>query len=180
MSGPCSRLPRSKSVLTKWNVCGLNPESSYMNIQQDFREFLQLLGKYDVDYMVVGGYAVAVHGYPRFTKDLDVFYRNDADNSKRLKQELLAFGFPPAHLKDELFSEDGTVIQFGVPPCQIDLLNQISGVSYAEAEGNAVVARYGDIEIRVIGKEHLLKNKTSTDRLKDKADAEEIRRADGK
>ncbi len=82
-------------------------------------------------------------------------------------------------LDDELFSEDGTVIQFGAPPCQIDLLNQISGVSYAEAEGNTVVAKYGDVEIRVIGKDQLLKNKSSTDRLKVKADAEEIRRADG-
>lgn len=150
-----------------------------MNIQQDFSEFLQLLGKYKVDYMVIGGYAVAVHGYPRFTKDLDVFYRNDVENSKRLKQALLEFGFPHEHLKDELFSEDGTIIQFGAPPCQIDLLNQISGISYAEAEEEIVVAKYGDVEIRVIGKEQLLKNKTSTDRLKDKADAEEIRRADG-
>ena len=150
-----------------------------MNIQQDFSEFLRLLGKYDVDYMVVGGYAVAVHGYPRFTKDLDVFYCNDAANTRRLKQALLEFGFPSEDLKEELFSEDGTVIQFGAPPCQIDLLNQISGVSYEEAEGETVVARYGDVEIRVIGKEHLLRNKTSTDRLKDKADAEEIRRADG-
>ena len=57
-----------------------------MHIQQDFSEFLQLLGKYDVDYMVIGGYAVAVHGYPRFTKDLDVFYSNDTENTKRLKQ----------------------------------------------------------------------------------------------
>ncbi len=149
-----------------------------MNIQQDFSEFLQLLGKFDVDYMVVGGYAVAVHGYPRFTKDLDVFYNNDAENSKRLKRALLAFGFPPDHLKDELFSEEGTVIQFGAPPCQIDLLNQISGVPYAEAAGHVVTAKYGEVEIRVIGREQLLKNKTSTDRLKDKADAEEIRRAD--
>lgn len=150
-----------------------------MNIQQDFSEFLQLLGKYDVDYMVIGGYAVAVHGYPRFTKDLDVFYSNDAENTKRLKQALLEFGFPPDHLKDELFLEDGTVIQFGAPPCQIDLLNQISGVSFAEARGHTVVTRYGEVEIRVIGKQQLLINKTSTDRLKDKADAEEIRRVDG-
>lgn len=149
-----------------------------MNIQQDFSEFLRLLGKYDVDYMVVGGYAVAVHGYPRFTKDLDVFYRNDDENTKRLKQALLEFGFPPDHLKDELFSEEGTVIQFGAPPCQIDLLNQISGVPYAEAVGHTVTVKYGEVEIRVIGKDQLLKNKTSTDRLKDKADAEEIRRAD--
>ena len=91
-----------------------------MNIQQDFSEFLQLLGKCEVDYMVVGGYAVAVHGYPRFTKDLDVFYSNEAENSKRLKHALLEFGFPPDPLKDELFTEDGTVIQFGAPPCQIE------------------------------------------------------------
>jgi hypothetical protein len=149
-----------------------------MNIQQDFSEFLRLLGQYDVDYLVIGGYAVAIHGYPRFTKDLDVFYSNDAENIMRLKKALLEFGFPPDDLKDELFSEDGTIIQFGAPPCQIDLLNQISGVAYADAAGQVVTAKYGDVEIRVIGKAHLLINKTSTDRLKDKADAEEIRRVD--
>ena len=168
-----------KSVSMKSSVCDLRPESFSMIIQQDFSEFLRLLGKYDVDYMIVGGYAVAVHGYPRFTRDLDVFYRNDTENTERLKKALLEFGFPSDDLKDELFSEEGTIIQFGAPPCQIDLLNRISGVVYSEAKAHIVTARYGEVEIRVIGKEHLLINKTSTDRLKDKADAEEIRRADG-
>lgn len=162
----------------RWSSCGLRPEGSFMNIQQDFREFLLLLGEYDVDYMIIGGYAVAIHGYPRFTKDLDVFYNNDVENTQRQKQALLEFGFPSADLKDELFSEDGTVIQFGTPPCQIDLLNQISGVGYAEASGFTVSAMYGDVEIRVIGKQQLIKNKTSTDRLKDKADAAEVQRAE--
>jgi len=148
-----------------------------MNIQQDFREFLLLLERYDVDYMVIGGYAVAIHGYPRFTKDLDVFYNNDDENVLRLKQALAEFGFPADQLKDALFSEAGTVIQFGIPPCQIDLLNQISGVGYAEASSHTVSAKYGDVEIRVIGRKELLKNKSSTDRLKDKADVEEINRA---
>ena len=147
-----------------------------MNIQQDFREFLLLLERYDVDYMVIGGYAVAIHGHPRFTKDLDVFYSNDIENVSRLKKALGEFGFPLGQLEDGLFSEDGTVIQFGVPPCQIDLLNQISGVGYGEASAHTISAKYGDVAIRVIGRKELLKNKSSTDRLKDKADVEEINR----
>ncbi len=149
-----------------------------MNIQQDFREFLLLLERYDVDYMVIGGYAVAIHGHPRFTKDLDIFYNNDGENVVRLKQALAEFGFPLDQLKEGLFSEEGTVIQFGVPPCQIDLLNQISGVGYSEASAHTISAKYGDVPIRVIGRNELLINKVSTDRLKDKADAEEINRAD--
>jgi hypothetical protein len=127
--------------------------------------------------MVIGGYAVAIHGHPRFTKDLDVFYSNDVENVSRLQQALIEFGFPPGQLRDGLFSEDGTIIQFGVPPCQIDLLNQISGVEYGEASAHTIFAKYGDVEICVIGREELLKNKSSTDRLKDKADVEEINRA---
>ncbi len=76
---------------------------------------------------MIGGYAVAIHGHPRFTKDLDIFYNNDVENVLRLQQALAEFGFPLGQLKGGLFSEDGTIIQFGVPPCQIDLLNQISG-----------------------------------------------------
>ena len=74
-----------------------------MNIQQDFREFLLLLERYDVDYMVIGGYAVAIHGHPRFTKDLDIFYRNDDENVSRLQAALAEFGFPSDQLKDGLF-----------------------------------------------------------------------------
>jgi len=128
--------------------------------------------------MVIGGYAVAIHGHPRFTKDLDIFYNNDVENVLRLQQALAEFGFPLGQLKDGLFSEDGTIIQFGVPPCQIDLLNKISGVGYPEASTHTISAKYGDVEIRVIGRKDLLKNKSSTGRLKDKADVEEINRMD--
>lgn len=150
-----------------------------MNIQPDFSEFLRLLEKYNVDYMVVGGYAVAIHGYPRFTKDIDVFYLNEDMNIRALKCAMLEFGFPEQQLKDELFTEEGTIIQFGVPPCQIDLLNQISGVSYKQASEHTILAKYGEVEIRVIGRVELLINKMSTDRLKDKVDAGEIERLEG-
>ncbi|VGO12208.1 hypothetical protein PDESU_00759 [Pontiella desulfatans] len=91
---------------------------------------------------------------------------------------MLYFGFPAEQLKHELFSEEGTVIQFGVPPCQIDLLNQISGVEYANAAAHTIFAKYGDVRIRVIGREDLLLNKSSTDRLKDKVDVDEIKRSE--
>jgi len=149
-----------------------------MNIQQDFKEFLQLLDDFAVDYMVVGGYAVAFHGYARFTKDIDVFYDNEPENTRRLKKAMKAFGFPEDHLHDALFEEPGTVIQFGYPPCQIDLLNRIDGVEYEEARSRKMISRFDGLQIAFISKEDLVKNKQSTPRLKDRADIEELEKAD--
>ncbi len=145
-----------------------------MNIQQDFKEFLQLLDDFAVDYMIVGGYAVAFHGYARFTKDIDVFYDNAPENILLLKSALKAFGFPNDQLNDDLFREEGTVIQFGYPPCQIDLLNRIDGVEYEAARSRKILARFDGLQIAFIAKEDLMKNKQSTPRLKDKADVEEL------
>ncbi len=87
-----------------------------MNTQPDFEELLRLFEKNDVDYMVVGGYAVAFHGYPRFTKDIDVWFRLDANNIDRLKNALFTFGFAEHALPDHLFTEPGNIIKFGVEP----------------------------------------------------------------
>lgn len=145
-----------------------------MNIQQDFKEFLQLLDDFAVEYMIVGGYAVAFHGYPRFTKDIDVFYDNAPENIRSLKKAMKAFGFPEDQLHDELFEEEGTIIQFGYPPCQIDLLNQIDGVKYETAQAGKILTRFDGLHIAFISKEDLIQNKQSTPRLKDKADVEEL------
>ncbi|MFA4945170.1 MAG: nucleotidyl transferase AbiEii/AbiGii toxin family protein [Lentisphaeria bacterium] len=145
-----------------------------MNIQPDFVEFFRLLARHRVDYMVVGGYAVAFHGFPRFTKDIDIFFATDPANIQRLRAALVDFGFAEAELPDELFTQDGNVLTFGVAPVRIDLLNQIDGVTFAEARPNRIRGKYGDVKVTFIGLTDLLRNKRATPRLKDKADVEEL------
>ncbi len=145
-----------------------------MNTQPDFEEFLSLLRKHSVEYMLVGGYAVAFHGYPRFTKDLDIFYRNQAENAARLRAALVAFGFSQDDVSRLNLEKEGEITRFGVAPVMIDLINKIDGVTYEEAAPHVVDGIYGVTPAYFIGKDHLLKNKRSTPRMKDKADVEEL------
>lgn len=125
--------------------------------------------------MIIGGYAVAFHGYPRFTKDMDIFFLNDNENVKKIVYTLIQFGFNKKDINEEVFKEKGNIVQFGVEPLRINLLNEIDGISYLEAEKNIVNGRYGDVIVKFIGKNELIKNKNSTNRLKDKADIEELK-----
>jgi hypothetical protein len=145
-----------------------------MNIHPDFEELLRLLEKHRIEYMIVGGYAVAFHGYPRFTKDIDVFFRLTGENALRLRDALVAFGFREEDLPIEAFSTAGNVLTFGVAPTRIDLINEIDGVTYDEARPNVVRGRYGDVEVTFIGLADLVKNKKATPRAKDKGDVEEL------
>lgn len=145
-----------------------------MNIHPDFEELLRLLEESQVDYMIVGGYAVAYHGYPRFTKDIDVFFRLTDDNIQRLQYALMMFGFREDDLPLEAFSTVGNVLTFGSVPSRVDLINAIDGVTYDEARPNVIRGRYGSIEVNFIGLSDLLKNKKATPRAKDKGDVEEL------
>jgi hypothetical protein len=145
-----------------------------MNIQPDFEEFLKLLEKNNVRYMIVGGYAVAFHGYPRFTQDIDIFFLDDDENITKIIKVLVEFGFKQQELKAQRFKEKGNIIRFGIEPVRIDLLNEIDGISFIDAEKNMVTGKYGRVTVKFIGKAELIKNKQSTKRLKDKADAEEL------
>ena len=144
-----------------------------MNIQQDFQELLKLLEKHNVEYMIVGGYAVAFYGYPRFTKDLDVFYSLTSENITSLKKVLTEFGFKENCLSDDLF-EKSNIIKIGIEPVRIDFINDISGVEFSKAKKSVVKGKYGDVEVTFIGKKDLIKNKRSTKRLQDKADLEKL------
>ncbi|CAM2009986.1 nucleotidyltransferase domain-containing protein [Acanthopleuribacter pedis] len=117
---------RLKSVLLRLKDFGWRPENFSMNIQHHFKELLALLEKNQVEYVVVGGYAVAYHGHPRFTKDIDIFYRRDDENLEKLKSSLVVFGFRLEDLDERLF-EFGNIVKIGVEPSRIDLLNEIDG-----------------------------------------------------
>ncbi len=143
-----------------------------MSAQAHFEAFLRLLESNKVDYMIVGGYAVAFHGFPRFTGDIDVFFDMDEANIGRLVEALVQFGFPKAEIPLETLRTKGEMLTFGVPPVRVDLMNEIDGVSFKEAKASVERGRYGATEVNFIGREPLLKNKRTTKRAKDKADIE--------
>jgi hypothetical protein len=145
-----------------------------MNIQQDFKELLKLLEEHNIEYLVVGGYAVAFHGYPRFTKDIDIYYNNSSINIAKLQKALSQFGFTSKDLPADLFQTKGNIITFGVEPVRVDIINDISGVEFHDAWTKRVRGNYGNVAINFISKIDLIKNKTSTPRLQDKADAEKL------
>ena len=145
-----------------------------MNTHPDFEELLRLLEENGVDYMIVGGYAVAFHGHPRFTKDIDVFFDSTEDNVSRLRKALNTFGFAEEDLPVEPFLAKGNVLTFGVVPTRVDLINDIDGVTYEEARANVVRGRYGNVEVTFIGLSDLVRNKKATPRAQDKVDVDEL------
>jgi len=149
-----------------------------MNIHPDFEELLRLLEENNVEYMIVGGYAVAFHGHPRFTKDIGVFYLASGDNVVRLRAALLAFGFTAGELPTEAFCDPANVLTFGAAPSRVDLLSKIDGVNFHDAKNSVVRGRYGTVEVTFIGRDDLIRNKQSTKRTRDKADVEELTQSD--
>lgn len=145
-----------------------------MITQQHFEELLRLLEENKTEYVIVGGYAVAFHGYPRFTKDIDIFFRNSTENIKKVIGALVTFGFPESELPFSLFSETGNIIQFGVSPLRVDIINEIDGVSFDEAFRNSVRGKYGSVEVNFIGRIQLIKNKKESGRPQDIVDAEKL------
>jgi len=135
---------------------------------------LRLLEEKEVDYLIIGGYAVAFHGYPRFTKDLDIFFRNSPENIQRLRKALIGFGFSNKDIPEHVFSEKGNIIVFGVSPARIDLLNEIDGISFDEAFRNSIKGVYDGLQARFIGYDELLRNKKASPRMSDKGDVEEL------
>lgn len=145
-----------------------------MNTQPDFEELLKLLEENNVEYMIVGGYAVAFHGYPRFTKDIDIFFKDAKGNVKNLIKALLKFGFTEQDLPEKLFLEKGNVLQFGIIPVRIDLINEIDGIPFKEAGKNIKRGHYGKVEVNFISRTDLIRNKKASGRPQDKVDAETL------
>jgi hypothetical protein len=126
--------------------------------------------------MIIGGYAVAFHGYPRFTKDIDIFFLNSDDNIERLQKSLISFGFPESAVPKKLFRKKGDIVQFGVVPMRIDLLNKIPGITFEEAEQHTSRGFFGEVAVNFMGKAELIKNKRASGRPQDKVDAGILRK----
>lgn len=148
-------------------------------LNKDFREFVELLGSGGVEYLVVGGYALAAHGHPRYTGDLDVWIRSTPDNVDRLLQALSSFGFGSLGLKREDFLKPGTVVQLGYPPSRIDLLTGLSGVNFDACYPNRVEMTIAGVRLPIIGLEEFRANKRASGRAKDLADLESLDDTDG-
>ena len=145
-----------------------------MEVQKDFRDLLELFNKNRVKYIIVGGYALAFHGAPRYTGDLDIFVNANKDNAHRILKALDAFGFGSVGLSIQDFIEPNKVIQLGYPPVRIDIVTSISGVSWVEAYQTRVAGKYGDITVYYIGRKQFVINKRSVGRKKDLADLEAL------
>ena len=145
-----------------------------MIINQDFKDFIQLLNKNKVRYLVVGGYAVALHGHPRYTKDLDFWIWKNEKNANNLIKTLRDFGFDSPDLKAEDFLRPGYVIQLGYPPNRIDLLTDIDGVDFESCFESKVEVPIEGIIVNFIDLENLKKNKKASGRLQDLADLENL------
>ena len=147
-----------------------------MDPNKDFEELFELLNRNDVRYLLVGGYAYAIYANPRYTKDVDIFYDREPDNADRLLKTIHEFGFGSLDIKKEDFLKEGQVIQLGMPPYRIDLLNKIEGVTFTDAWPNRQTSRYGKQTINVIGKQDLIRNKIATGRDQDKLDVRNLKK----
>ena len=150
-----------------------------MPLNKDLREFIELLNSNGVEYLVVGAFAVAFHGFPRYTADLDILIRPTEENADRVMRALAQFGFGKAGIQAADFRSPGMVIQLGVQPNRIDLLTAISGVGFDEAWATRSEAEIEGLPTQFIGRLSLLRNKESTGRAKDLGDAEELRKRTG-
>ncbi|MFH0758932.1 MAG: nucleotidyl transferase AbiEii/AbiGii toxin family protein [Bacteroidota bacterium] len=145
-----------------------------MEVQKDFKEFLALLNVHEVDFMIVGGYALAYHGAPRYTGDIDVFVKPDRKNAQRIIKVLEEFGFSSLDLSIDDFQNEDNVVQLGLPPVRIDIITSISGVSWEQAVTTKEPGLYGNVPVNYIGKKQYVANKKAIGRAKDIADIEAL------
>ena len=143
---------------------------------RDFSEFVESLNVNDVRYLVVGGYAVAFHGHPRYTKDLDIWIARDAENAKRLVRALQDFGFGSIGFQIADFTEADQIIQLGEPPLRIDLLTTVEGLDFEACYPSAKRVEIEGIQVTFIDLENLKKNKRAVGRAQDLADLENLRK----
>ena len=143
-------------------------------LNQDFKEFIQLLNDNQVHYLVVGGYAVALHGYPRYTKDIDIWIELTQENAHHIVEALVQFGFASLGLKESDFLVEDQIIQLGYAPNRIDIITTLPGVAFKECFDKRVLVEIDGVKVNFIDRENLRKNKKATGRLQDLADLEKL------
>ena len=139
-------------------------------LNEDYKEMLQLLLEEQVDFMIVGAYALGTHGYPRATGDIDIWVKPNSINSKKIYKALARFGAPLDQIQIDEFSTEGIIFQIGVIPRRIDIITQIDGVTYEEADEDKIIVEIEDLKIPVISLEKFIRNKMATGREQDGLD----------
>jgi hypothetical protein len=145
-----------------------------MVFSKDFKEFIELLNENNVRYLVIGGYAIAFHGHPRYTKDLDLWIWPDKNNVEKLLKVLSDFGFSGFNYKKENFLNPDNIVQLGVPPNRIDLLTDLTGVDFDTCYSSRIEITVDDLKITLIDLEKLKKNKKAVGRHQYLADLENL------
>ncbi len=145
-----------------------------IHLPPDFQDFLQLLHSHQVEYLLIGGYAVGYHGYPLATGDMDIWIAIDPENAEKVVAVLKEFGFDIPELSAEIFLTEKQVIRMGTPPLKIDISTTISGVSFAECYAERIVESFDGVQVNVIDLKHLKANKKASGRLKDLNDLQNL------
>ena len=145
-------------------------------LNPDFREILSAFEDSEIEYLVVGAYALAAHGFPRATGDLDIWIRTSEENVSAVFKSLIAFGAPLESLTEEELTEKDVVFQIGVSPCRIDILTSITGVSFDAAWPQRLRIEMDGVHVLVLGRNDLIENKKATARPQDLVDVEKLLR----
>lgn len=143
-------------------------------LNNHFRDFIELLEKNEVSYLIVGGYAVGIYGFPRYTGDLDIFVALRSENAQKILQTLSDFGFSDLGLTENDFLEPDMVVEIGREPLKIQVLTGIDGVTFDECQKDKKEFLINGLKLPFIGIKCLLKNKKASPRAKDKIDFEEL------
>jgi hypothetical protein len=146
-----------------------------LDLAPDFNEFCALLNARAVEFVIVGAHALAFHGAPRFTGDLDIFVRPSEENGQRLLSAVADFGFPTTPVTPADIKIGRKVIEMGIPPVQIHVMSQIDGVTWEEAWETRVMGPLGSGTVAYIGRDAFLRNKRAAGRPKDLADIDALR-----
>ncbi len=145
-------------------------------LNQDYKEMLQILQNQDVDFILVGAYALAAQGYPRSTLDIDIWVDPTRENSMKVFKALSEFGAPLDEIGPNSFEQKGIMFQIGVAPCRIDIITEISGdIDFQSARNRANQVKIEDISLNILSIEDLIKNKEATGRPKDIEDANRLK-----
>jgi hypothetical protein len=145
-----------------------------IRLPPDFKEFLKLLNAHDVEYLLIGGYAVGYHGYPRATADMDIWIAMHPANAGRIVAVLKEFGFDLPDLSHEMFLKEWQIIRMGVPPLRIEIATTISGVNFTECYAQRIIDALDGVKVNLIDLKHLKANKKASGRHQDLADLENL------
>jgi len=145
-----------------------------IRLPQDFKEFLRLLNEHQVEYLLVGGYAVGYYGYPRATADIDLWVGAHPENAEKIVAVLKEFGFDPPELSSDLFLREGQIVRMGVPPVRIEIMTSASGVDFKQCYRKRKVDVLDGVEVSLISLKHLKANKQACARHKDLDDLDNL------